>query len=73
MGGYEELHAAIAAHLRRHNPRAIALSAPPVPLALTPCKSCGRPIMAGGPGDLGGFGLLLAAYRCLDCFLREAA
>jgi len=73
MDEHERLHAAIREHLRRHNPRAIRRIAPPVPLALTPCTSCGRPIMAGGPVDLGGFGPLLAARRCVDCYLREAA
>jgi len=29
--------------------------------------------VAVGAGDLGALGPLLAARRCVDCFLREAA
>lgn len=67
----DELHAAIAAYLRRHNPRVIKPCPPPVPLAAVRCRSCGRPIATEAePGSLG---YLLAARRCVDCYLREAA
>ena len=73
----EELHRAIAAYLRRNNRRLIAKSAPPVPLASARCRACGRPIMDAGAGRVpsgqGALGPLLAAQRCAECYLREAA
>ena len=73
----DELHAAIRAYLRRHNPRVIAKSAPPVPLASVRCRACGRPILDAGAGRVpsgqGLLGPLLAARRCVDCYVREAA
>ena len=67
----EELHAAIACYLREHNPRLLTPCPPPVPLAQVRCRSCGQPIGAGAePGALGS---LIAARRCLGCYLREAA
>jgi len=69
----EELHAAIREYLRDRNPRAIRRCASPVPLASVRCRSCGRPIMDAGAGDVGALGPLLAARRCADCYLREAA
>jgi hypothetical protein len=74
----DDLFAAIAVHLRRHNRR---LERAPVervwqetmrPLAPAPgCQCCGRAIMAGA--DPLTIGYLLRARRCLDCYMREAA
>ena len=69
----EELHAALRAYLRAANPRCIACCAPPPPLASVRCRACGRPILRVGAGDLGALGPLLAARRCVDCFIREQA
>jgi len=67
----EQLHAAIAAYLREHNPRILTPCPHPVPLAQSRCRSCGLPIGEGfEPGALGA---LIAARRCLGCYLREAA
>ncbi len=67
----EELHAAIAAYLRRHNRRILTPYPPPVPLEQARCRSCGVPIGAGA--EPGALGYLLAARRCLGCYLRAAA
>jgi len=57
--------------LRRHNPRILAPCPPPAPPAQARCRSCGVPIGAGAePGALGS---LIAARRCIGCYLREAA
>ena len=69
----DELHAAIAAYLRAHNPRAIKACALPVPLASVRCRACGRPILDAGAGDVAALGALLTARRCVGCFLREGA
>ncbi len=67
----EQLHAAVGAGRRRRNPRILTPCPPPVPLAQARCRSCGQPIGAGvEPGALGA---LIAARRCLGCYLREAA
>lgn len=67
----EELHATIAAYLRRQNPRILAPCPPPIPLAQVGCRSCGQPIGAGA--EPGALGTLIAARRCLGCYLREIA
>lgn len=67
----DKLHAAIAAYLREHNSRILTPCPSPLPLAQARCRSCGQPIGAGAePGALGS---LIAARRCLGCYLREAA
>lgn len=67
----EELHAAIARYLREHNPRILTPCPPPVLLSQARCRSCGQPIGAGA--DPGALGSLIAARRCIGCYLREAA
>ena len=68
----DDLHDLIAAYLRKHNPHVITPYPPPVPFVPGPrCRSCGRPIAAEAePGTLG---YLLAARRCIGCYLEEAA
>jgi len=66
----DELHVAIADCLRRHNLRILTPCPPPIPLAQVRCRSCGQPIGEGSePGALGS---LIAARRCIGCYLREA-
>jgi len=68
----DKLHAAIAAHLRKHNPRVITSCPPPMPLLDAPrCRRCRTPITA--EGDQFAIAVLIAAGRCLDCYLNEAA
>jgi hypothetical protein len=68
----DELHTAIAAYLRRHNPRLLLACPAPVPLLDVPrCRICKTPISA--EGELFAIAVLLAARRCVDCYLREAA
>jgi len=40
----DDLHAAIANYLRRHNRRILAPCPPPVPLASVRCQVCGHPV-----------------------------
>jgi hypothetical protein len=68
----EELHAAITAYLRRHNPRYVTPCPPPVPFLPGPrCRDCGARIVA--EGEPFALAQLVAARRCVHCYLREAA
>jgi len=68
----DELHAASAAYLRKHNPRILTPCPPPVPLVPgTRCRICRTPITA--EGDQFEVEVLLADGRCLDCYAAEAA
>ena len=67
----EDLHAAIAAHLRRHNSRYLKPCPPPVPLLDVPrCRRCRAAITA--EGDQFEIAVLLADGRCVDCHMAEA-
>lgn len=69
----DELHAAIAAYLRRQNPRRLAPRPPPVPFVPGPrCRDCGARIVSP-IGELFALAPLVAARRCLDCYLWAAA
>lgn len=61
----DELHAAIAAHLRAQRPSGPSLP----PTARVFCRACGRRIL----DDDGRFllALLYHARRCADCYTRE--
>lgn len=68
----EELHASIAAHLRRHNPRYPKPCPSLVPLLDAPrCRTCSVAITA--EGDQFELVVLLADGRCVDCYMAEAA
>jgi hypothetical protein len=67
-----DLHAAIAAYLRKHNPRILTPCPPPVPLLTAPrCARCRQEITA--VGEQFAVAILVAARRCFDCFTVEAA
>ena len=62
-----DLHAAIAAYLRKHNPRVITPCPPPVPLLDVPrCRYCGKPITTGD--DAFNVEQMRAARACVDHF-----
>lgn len=72
----DDLFAAIAAHLRRHNARLRPAPVERVWLeALRPlarCRLCQAAIVAG-EGDAPAYAALLAAGRCLACYLLHEA
>ncbi len=62
-----ELHVATTAHLRRHNPRYLTPSPPPVPLLDVPhCRYCGKAITAGD--DAFDVEQMRAARACVNHF-----
>ena len=68
----DDLHAAIAAYLRRHKASDITPCPPPVPLLDVPrCRKCRAAITA--EGDQFEIAVLLADGRCIDCYIAEAA
>ncbi len=68
----DELHAVIVEYLRRHNPHLLTPCPSPVPLLMEPrCQQCGQRITA--EGEQFDAAVLVAARRCLDCYLREVA
>ncbi len=69
----DELHAAVAAHLRRQNPRLLTPCPPPVPFVPGPrCRDCGARIVSP-TGGLLALAQLVAARRGVDYYVREAA
>jgi len=63
----DDLHAAIAAYLRRHNPHLLTPSPPPVSLLDVPrCRYCGKPIAQGN--DAFDVEQMRAARACVDHF-----
>lgn len=68
----DDMHATIAAYLRKHNPRVITPCPPPVPLLDVPrCRKCRAAITA--EGDQFEIAVLLTDGRCVDCYMAEAA
>ena len=63
----DDLFAAIADHLRAHNPRLPT----PCPPPLARRRSCGGPIAA--TVDIRALGPLLRARQCPDCYLATEA
>jgi hypothetical protein len=61
----DELHAAIAAHLRTQRPYRPSLP----PAARVFCRACGRRILVG-EGRFA-LALLYQVRRCADCYTRE--
>jgi hypothetical protein len=72
----DDLHNAIRQYLARHNarlrrPARIEQVRAGALRSLAACRRCDAPIVAGD--DAPALAALLAARRCLDCYLREAA